>query len=320
MKETPTGWWKAEPVGGVSDVISLWNDARFESDSVRGFDVLSKAANGLWTQLNRYEKHNGFLPPECQAKGRGDTASFEQLLKTSLSNDEKRRIAESSELAALVNLRPTVMSHDVLRRENYDPMRIPDSIRKKASEKHSELADAFQKYSTTRSDECLDKVVKKLADLLFVIRSNIAHGEKTPCGPDLNKTRRDQEVCRCARPVMEMILCGIFDRPDRRLAVYGTLAPGGANHVRLSNLPGTWFDARLSGHVNARDGLPYFIWDLSDPEIRAKILDSEKLEQSWPDLDRFEGQSYQRMLVVVTVDGVGLSVANIYADSRKVIQ
>lgn len=71
--------------------------------------------------------------------------------------------------------------------------------------------------------------------------------------------------------------------------------------------------------MNDRDGLSHFVWNLSGPEIRAKILESEKLEQRWPDLDRFEGQSYQRMLVVATVDGVGISVANIYAD-REVIR
>lgn len=313
MTQTLKDWWKTESVSSVSEVVSLLNDARIECDSVRSFQIFAGATNRLWTQLNRYEERNGFLPLENREKGRQDMPSFRQLLKVSLPSDEKKRIIDSLEFVRLVNLRPMVLSHDELRRLDYDPAKISPALHKKASEEHSKLDNAFCRYSTDKNEENLEKVLNKLADLLFVIRSNIAHGEKTPHGPDLNKTRRDHEVCNCARPILEAILTTIFEQPDRRLVVYGTLAPGGVNHSKLSVITGTWYDAELSGRVHEKDGLPYFVWDLSAPKISVKIFEGENMKQKWEELDRFEGQAYQRDWVLAALPE-GFSVANIYAE------
>ena len=40
------------------------------------------------------------------------------------------------------------------------------------------------------------RVVKKTAELLYIVRSNMAHGEKTKYGPDIDKRKRGVSVCQ----------------------------------------------------------------------------------------------------------------------------
>ncbi len=310
---TPTNWWNHEPLRELSSIVSHINNASAQSDHVESCSAGFSAFNLLWTQLYRFQRRNGHLKPEHVEQGRGDTASFEELLRVTLAPDEKTRLLQSNAVKRLAALALRVMSHDILRREDYDPSAIPDRLRERASEKHSELAHAFEKWCKQQTPQSAEKAIKKLADLLFVIRSNIAHGEKTPDGPDLEKATRDQKVCQAARPVMAAISCAIFNHPSRRLAVYGTLLPGEPNHSILARLQGAWRDARIRGHVVQRDGLPHFVWNIAEPQISAKVFETVELEEKWPDLDRFEGRSYQRVWVVASLDGDEQNVTNIYS-------
>ena len=309
---TPADWWVGEPLRTVANIIYHINEANAQLDDVefcrKGFD----AFNLLWTRLYRFQSRNSQLRPE-HSESRGDTASFEELLRVSLGAKEKGRLLERNDVAHLVKLTPQVMSHDILRQEDYDPLDIPARLREKASQKHSDLTNGYNKWSKEQTPESAERAVKKLADLLFVIRSNIAHGEKTPRGPDLEKVKRDQEVCYRARPVIETLFRAIFGHPDRRLAVYGTLRRGQRNHSKLAKLDGEWRHAHVHGELIERSGLPHFTWDLSGPEVAVEILESPDLETRWIDLDRFEGGSYRRIWIVVAGDRGELTVANIYA-------
>jgi gamma-glutamylcyclotransferase (GGCT)/AIG2-like uncharacterized protein YtfP len=313
---TPANWWASESIGELAGVVSHMNDANTSSDDVEFCRDAFSALNLLWTQLYRFQRRNTQLRPEHVEKGRGDTASFEELLRVTLALEDKLHLLESNDMQRFVALTPRVMSHDILRREDYDPSLIADDLRKKASEKHSELASAYEKWRRQKNPDSLEKTVKRLADLLFVIRSNIAHGEKTSRGPDVEKVRRDQQVCRLARPVLTAMIGAIFDHPDRRLAAYGTLRPGEPNNSKLAKFHGIWRDGRVHGAVILKDELPYFDWDLSATEISVKIFESVELETNWSYLDSFEGPSYRRIWVVTSFDGTSRAIANIYALDR----
>jgi gamma-glutamylcyclotransferase (GGCT)/AIG2-like uncharacterized protein YtfP len=75
----------------------------------------------------------------------------------------------------------------------------------------------------------------------------------------------------------------------RRLATYGTLAPGRPNHHQLDRLEGRW----LAGHVNGMlveagwgAGLGY-------------VFESVDLPARWARLDAFEGPGYERVVTTV---------------------
>jgi hypothetical protein len=59
-----------------------------------------------------------------------------------------------------------------------------------------------------------ERVMKRLAELLYVVRSNNAHGEKTPYGPDIEKLKQDEMVCSIIIPIQLALLMLILDRPD----------------------------------------------------------------------------------------------------------
>jgi gamma-glutamylcyclotransferase (GGCT)/AIG2-like uncharacterized protein YtfP len=112
-------------------------------------------------------------------------------------------------------------------------------------------------------------------------------------------------------PVQLLLVNLLLDKPDERLVIYGTLAPGRANHSVIEDLSGQYCDCAVHGRVTEVDGLPYFTWAPSEDSLRVQLLSSKQLPEKWGDLDRFEGDGYKRRLIPATTDG-GLTVASIY--------
>ncbi len=114
----------------------------------------------------------------------------------------------------------------------------------------------------------------------------------------------------------EAILDAIF-RTSRHLAVYGTLAPGAPNHHLIKDLKGRWLDGVVRGELHEAgwgmsEGYPAMHWNPRSEEIPVKLLVSEDLPHYWQQLDEFEGQEYQRILIPVHQGESLLAVANIY--------
>ncbi|HEY7404332.1 MAG TPA: gamma-glutamylcyclotransferase family protein [Candidatus Angelobacter sp.] len=98
----------------------------------------------------------------------------------------------------------------------------------------------------------------------------------------------------------------LLDFPSRRLAVYGSLAPGKKNHHQMAGMEGTWRKALLRGTLHnagwgAAQGFLGFIWDGSESAIDAMVFSSNDLPQHWQRLDEFEGAEYRRILVPVEI-------------------
>lgn len=96
---------------------------------------------------------------------------------------------------------------------------------------------------------------------------------------------------------------------DRRLAVYGTLAPGRPNEHVLSDLGGRWTEGTVRGELReegwgATMGYPGIVLDPGGPTVTVYVLDAAELATRWADLDAFEGPGYRRTTTVVhTADG-----------------
>ncbi|HEX6041360.1 gamma-glutamylcyclotransferase family protein [Longimicrobium sp.] len=110
---------------------------------------------------------------------------------------------------------------------------------------------------------------------------------------------------------------------SRTLAVYGTLAPGEPNHHVVAPLGGDWTDGVIEGNLvpvgwGATLGYPAFRPRIGGADVAVKVLRAPALPAAWPELDRFEGPGYRRILVpVLTSDAKGErrlhAVANLYA-------
>lgn len=107
---------------------------------------------------------------------------------------------------------------------------------------------------------------------------------------------------------------------DRRLIVYGSLAPGGKNHHELAGLRGTWRAGRITGRLREQGwgwalGYPCLAWDPRGEPIGAHLFESDDLPQHWQRLDDFEGDGYERILAPFDADDGGWVVGQVYAGS-----
>ena len=92
-----------------------------------------------------------------------------------------------------------------------------------------------------------------------------------------------------------------------RLAVYGSLAPGKANHDQLAGLEGRWTAGKVCGHLDDRGwaagmGFPALRLDPSGPEVAVQLFESPDLPDHWQRLDAFEGDGYRRADVIVETE------------------
>ena len=96
---------------------------------------------------------------------------------------------------------------------------------------------------------------------------------------------------------------------ERRLAVYGSLAPGRSNHGQLAGLAGDWRDGTVRGRLvesgwGAAEGYPGLRPDPAGPVVAVQLFTSDDLPAHWARLDAFEGEEYERTLIeVATADG-----------------
>jgi gamma-glutamylcyclotransferase (GGCT)/AIG2-like uncharacterized protein YtfP len=122
----------------------------------------------------------------------------------------------------------------------------------------------------------------------------------------------------------ELVDCGerefsqrLLDRPETRLAVYGSLAPGEKNHWVVEDLHGSWEAGFVQGTLEnvgwgGAMGYPGMTWVPGGERFPVKLFISSNLPDHWDRLDEFEGQDYRRILVPVYDLAGGVTVANIY--------
>ncbi len=301
---SPQETWLLEALGHV-------NQARRRVEPVDRCEDLCKALNKTWNGFYAHRRKHGGLTPTEQEKGRSDFQAICQLMLKGLAEAKSRELCDSAPVRALVDLRPLVMNHDTLLRRDYDPANISESIQTEAREEHGQLVRAMERYVADSKPEAQQALLKKLAQLIYIVRCNIAHSEKTLRGPDAAKAARDRSVSTIVSGVLVCFFDLLFDRPSTRLAVYGTLAPGEPNASVLSGIHGIWSKGRVCGVVEYWAKFPYFTWEPNGPDVEVHVLTAPALSDHWARIDAFEGRRYVRALVPVRAASTGY-IANIY--------
>ncbi len=105
---------------------------------------------------------------------------------------------------------------------------------------------------------------------------------------------------------------------EHRLVVYGTLAPGRPNAHVLADVPGEWSRGWVEGDLyehgwGAVEGYPAMRPRAGGPRIDAYLFESAELPRHWAMLDAFEGDSYQRVEIVVFREDGTSTVGFVYA-------
>jgi gamma-glutamylcyclotransferase (GGCT)/AIG2-like uncharacterized protein YtfP len=113
-------------------------------------------------------------------------------------------------------------------------------------------------------------------------------------------------------PVDDPRLDAELGHPSRRLAAYGTLRPGRANHHLVAGLVGSWSPGTVRGRRWQRAGLPAFTFSAEGGPVDVDVLASPELPRHWQGLDAFEGPAYRRVWVPVELAGGELVIACCY--------
>ena len=301
---------KLNTPGHISQAINNFNNAIDDLKNKRSVVEVSRylfdAMNNVQTELAIFEQNQDWR----------EVQNFQKMFLSSFDDKDLKKLLNSSELNNLISFEPQIMNHDTLRRNNHRPdQEINENLSKKAREVHKKLFNAFAKFLSIHNDETQERVLKKMAELLYIVRSNINHGDKTPYGPDHKQTERNKNVCEIVVPLQILIMNLLFENSDHKLVVYGTLAPGKVNHEILSSIEGTWDKCKINGHIFKKNGLPYFARDPNESQIEAHLFSSNLLPDSWNRLDQFEGSGYKRVLIPVTRTQ-GICVASIFVEER----
>jgi hypothetical protein len=299
-----TEWWQVPEVQPeVQACLDKLNESQRDNDPVSRFSHAMQALNVLWNGKNRLE----------QLGGRSDNQSFRDLLR-SIPVPRQEQLCDCQEMRTLATFTPQVLNVDCLRASRtYIPGHpIPPELQNQATREHRQLGSAFENWEGAKIEESRIEVLKKFAVLLYVVRSNIAHGEKTASGPDLAKTQRDTQVCELSLPAVNAAVEIIFAHPSQKLISYGTLSPSEPNNSVLDPIKEqSWEDCQIEGVIREANGLKSFEWRMSSLKIPAKLLTSPSLLQHWVMLDRFEGKQYLRTFATAEV-GNAIVVARVY--------
>lgn len=92
-----------------------------------------------------------------------------------------------------------------------------------------------------------------------------------------------------------------------RLALYGTLRPGGTHHHEVRSIDGAWTTGTVRGWRyqitwGPADGFDGITLDDSAPPVAVDILDSDQLDNHIDRVDRFEGPGYRRVTTTAMLD------------------
>jgi gamma-glutamylcyclotransferase (GGCT)/AIG2-like uncharacterized protein YtfP len=243
-----------------------------------------------------------------------EVKAFQSMILLGLSSEAKDTFLQSTQIRCVVALNPKIMNHDVLRRRGYRPdVAIEPSLARDAADVHRKLENAYREFEHDSREEVRERVLKRLAELLYIVRSNIAHGEKTPYGPDSKKRERDEQVCTCIMPLQEVLIDMLLGQPNKKLVSYGTLAPGQPNHSLVSDMEGEWRECIIRGTLKQKEGLSRFSWNPAGSEQTASLFTSDDLPSNWQRIDQFEGVRYRRQLVPAKMQ-VGIVVGYAYID------
>lgn len=103
------------------------------------------------------------------------------------------------------------------------------------------------------------------------------------------------------------------------LFIYGTLAPNRPNHhIMTPILNGIWTPATIRGKLIAEGwgatlGYPAVIPDDTGDVVQGFVFSSDDLGNHWQRLDEFEGEGYERVSVMATLENGQTITAFVYA-------
>lgn len=282
----------------LSDIVHNLNRAENEKYYVDKCEKMFSAIEsiiGLYIDYSIKEnKLSDFGKRQLEANRLSINNKFSETVNSIVKNSEKSNLINSKAFKEIIYHIPLIMSDAVLEHKRYNPDDISEDLRKKASSTHKRLIDNFN--SPRRRD---DTVITSLCKLLYEVRSNMKHCGKTPFGPDKDKSKRDEEVCKLIHPTLSEIINILLEKPNNKLLLYGTFKTGKSNSSILDNFRTNSTNVSIWGFIEMENNLSYYTFSISSSqnEIQAELIYHKDLNTHFDKLDEFEGITYRRIKV-----------------------
>lgn len=301
-------WWNAPTLRGELDaVLSLVNEARWQMPREE-----ERAARKFCDALNRAWNARARLASDPRPES--DWPLIKGLV-TALPDEEALALLRSPVLEELVAVEPPILNHRELLRQGLlgSVDEIPPDIRDQASAAHRKLRRRITGLSAEPDRDEIQAALVRLADLVYVIRSNLQHGEKF-ASADPNRIARDRVIAERVGRMLELFFDLLLGKPSTSLVAYGALAPGGVYHDTLEGLGGAWDSVVVRGQLVEGGAFPRLAVDPTGDAVQALLLrGAPGLPERWARLDEIEGDSYRRALAAVETEDGELVIANVYA-------
>jgi gamma-glutamylcyclotransferase (GGCT)/AIG2-like uncharacterized protein YtfP len=310
-------WWESVTTHFLDDCLEHINVSMHEDDPAQQCASLFSALNRTWDAFHFYRSKTGTETGTIDPRDRSDYREILDLFTLGATEDDLKRFVDLPEISQLAHLSPQIMNHQTLRESDCEPNDISDQLAQKARREHRQLLNAYDRYKASPPEmDLLTALLQKLAHVLYIVRNNTAHGEKSTFGPDVDKAKRDANVYRITAAVINRFFDMLFRAPNTRFAAYGTLRPGESNHFLIAKLGGEWISGTVTGTVTEHRGFPRLVWHSSGEKVNVEVLHTPKLSAKFEDLDAFEGRDYERIWVPVELQN-HIEICNIYAKATR---
>lgn len=237
--------------------------------------------NDLFGCLNRIWNSVNFERSQEQGDGdASDTAKLRKLLLLLLRNLDSEHLINLSGFRDLREVRPFIHDDSISRQYlggPFDPTSensLTNEQTVEATLAHQEFISSFDKLLEGPNAKNKKRFIEKLARLLYVIRSNIAHGSKT----HYEGSHRNEEICSYTYEILKHIFNAILDNGLFKIAAYGELKRTGRLFTPLVEQN----DGQFVGEASIMGGLVHSSNSIMFDEF------SENLEQIELDLLEFK--------------------------------
>ena len=166
---------------------------------------------------------------------RSDSAKFKKLLNEILGSDEFANFIFLPSLTELSEIYPLIHNDSVVSECNGSPFsltnadELPLEKSEQATSEHREFNDYLFRVREKTNNKNKQKFINKLARLLYLVRSNIAHGSKL----QYQGSERNEHICSLVYQVLLDLSNIILKNGLYKIAAYGELKQSGMLYTPL---------------------------------------------------------------------------------------
>jgi gamma-glutamylcyclotransferase (GGCT)/AIG2-like uncharacterized protein YtfP len=199
--------------------------------STRKNDDAQSKISALFAALNRCFNEHASSQENVETDV-SDVKSFGNFLIDFIPDNLLEPLSQSAHLKELQNLYPLITSDKIIIDEGLDPYTLDPKehakLIEKASSDHKQFLRDLTKINQSFTNAKMKRFLKKLARLLYTIRSNTVHGSKQAA---VDNEERITGVCEIALNVLFDLFDALTGGGLRRVAVYGELKKNGRLHA-----------------------------------------------------------------------------------------